>query len=89
MAKIFYTERFLRDMDRVELESRQNEIYDCVDLLATVPALGSRRLPRSVTEEFGDTVRKLSVAPFLVIYEQLENGEVILVHGLLHQKKAF
>lgn len=89
MTRIIYTERFLQDMGQVELQSKQNEIYDCIDLLLSVPSLGSNRLPRAIREEFGDTVRKMSVAPFLVIYEYMDNGDLILVHGLVHQRKAF
>lgn len=88
MTRILYTERFLQDMEQVDLPSKQSEIYDAIDMLPTLPVLGSRRLPRSIMVEFGDTVRKLVVAPFLVIYEYQEDEDAILIYGLVHQRGA-
>ena len=89
MSRILYTERFLHDMQQVALPSKQSEIYDSIDLLQTIPSLGSARLPQAIEESFGGTVRKLAVTPFLVIYEYLDSEGTILILGLVHERTAY
>lgn len=76
-------------MDAVDLPSKIDDIYTAIDMLPVLPTLGSRNLPPSLIEEFGTTVRKLAVPPFLVIYEILEEEDIILVQGLIHQRAAW
>lgn len=86
MKEVSFADRFFDDMETVELESKQDEIMDAIEALPFVPEMGSRRLPESIAEEFGPHVRKLVVKPFLVVYEDGEDG--IRVHGLVHQRQA-
>ena len=88
MMELAFSESFFDDMEAVELESKQGEILDAIGLLPTVPEMGSRRVPESIEREFGASVRKLVVSPFLVVYEVMEDGAVLYVHGLVHQRQA-
>ena len=88
MTPLAFSDRFFDDMEDVELESKQDEIMDAIDLLSTVPEMGSRRLPISIEREFGEGVRKLVVRPFLVVYELMEEEGLVFVHGLVHQRRA-
>ncbi len=88
MMELAFSNRFFDDMEAVELESKQDEIMDAIELLPTVPEMGSRRIPASIEQEFGSSVRKLVVRPFLVIYEIMEDEGLLFVHGLVHQRQA-
>ena len=88
MTQLAFAERFFDDMEPVELESKQDEIMHVIGLLPTVPEMGSRRVPASIVEEFGEGIRKLVVRPFLVVYEVIEDEDLIFVHGLIHERQA-
>jgi mRNA-degrading endonuclease RelE of RelBE toxin-antitoxin system len=76
-------------MDKVELSSKQDQIYDIIDLLPSMPVLGSTNLPVSVQKDYGDNVRKLVISHFLVIYEILEDEDAFLLLGLVPQRAAW
>lgn len=86
MKEISFAARFFDDLETVELESKQDEIMGAIEKLPFVPEMGSRRVSDSILEEFGPRVRKLVVKPFLVVYEDGEDG--IRVHGIVHQRQA-
>lgn len=88
MMELAFSSRFFDDLETVELESKQDEIVDAIGLLPTVPEMGSRRIPTSIEQEFGPSVRKLVVKPFLVVYEIMEDEGLLYIHGLVHQRRA-
>lgn len=95
--RVAYTERFLGDLRRVELASKQDEILDAIELLPFVPEMGSTRLPESIVDEYGPQVRKLVVKPLIVLYELREyagggladDDGLIVVNGLVHSRRAW
>ena len=89
MTRLLFDLVFFDDLQIVEQASKQDEILDTIELLLTIPEMGSRRLPASIVEEFGPEVRKLVVRPFIVVYELMEDGAVIYIHGLLHGRQAW
>ena len=88
MMELVFSDRFFDDLEAVELESKQDEILDAIELLPTVPEMGSRRIPASIEQEFGSSVRKLIARPFLVVYEIMEDEGLLLVHGLVHHRQV-
>ncbi len=89
MPSLIYTEGFADDMAQVELASKRQEIFRHTDLLSEFPELGSRNLPRSIVQTYGDSVRKLAVKPFLIIYEYREDEDIVYILGLDHQRAAW
>ena len=89
MAKLVYSDAFIEDMTTVELASKRNEVFDRIDLLSDFPELGSSNVPMSIRLRFGDSVRKLVVCPFDVVYEYDRSCESVHVLGLVHQRAAF
>lgn len=49
----------------------------------TFPEIGSKNLPLSIKEEFGDAVRKVAVSPFDLIYEFKEEENAVFVYALV------
>lgn len=88
MMDLAFSNRFFDDMEAVERASKQDEIMNAIDLLSTVPEMGSGRVSASISEEFGSSVRKLVVKPFLVVYEVLEDEGLLYVHGLVHHRQT-
>lgn len=88
MYGVAFAERFFDDILKIESPKKQDEVMDSIALLATVPEMGSRRLPKSIVGEFGDSVRKLVVSPFLVVYEVDPDALQIRVLRLVHQRLA-
>lgn len=88
MAELVFSQGFIEDTDAVELDSKLAQIMDVIALLETSPCLGSANLPDSIVEQYGASVRKLVIDPFDVIYEFLSHEDVVLIHGLVHQKAA-
>ncbi|HIW75639.1 MULTISPECIES: type II toxin-antitoxin system RelE/ParE family toxin [Gordonibacter] len=89
MPELIYTEGFVADVAQIRFESKRNEIKRRVDLLSGFPELGSPNLPRSLVEQYGDTVRKLVVSPFLIVYEYHEDEDTVYLLGLIHQRSAW
>ena len=88
MMELAFSNRFFDDTEGFELEAKQDEILNAIDLLSSVPEMGSRRVPASIEQEFGPCVRKLVVKPFLVIFEIIADEGLLYMHGLVHQRQA-
>lgn len=89
MAKLVYSDAFVGDMTMVKLARRRNEIFDRVDLLSDFPELGSANVPESIRLRFGDSVRKLVVSPFDIVYDYDRSSESVRILGPVHQRAAF
>ena len=89
MAKLVYTDAFIEDMTSVELTGKRDEVFDKVDLLSDFPDLGSANVPMSIRLRFGNSVRKLVVSPFDVVYEHDQASDSVNILGLVHQRAAF
>lgn len=87
MSRIHYAEGFFDDLIQVTSRRIEDRIFHNIDLLPTIPILGSTNLPPSIAAIYGNEVRKLPVGPFDVIYKILDNGD-FLVLGLMHQRAA-
>ena len=83
MHSVIFAERFVNDLASVCSTKVLDRILHNVELLQTVPEMGSANLPDSIRELFGEDVRKLSVAPFLVLYKVLPESEDVLVLGMV------
>lgn len=89
MAELIFAESFIKDMTQVVLESRRNEIARTISLLEYAPEIGSGIIPASIRETYGDSVRKLVITPFDVVYEYDKSCDEVHVLGLLHQRAAW
>ena len=88
MAKVEVSEGFVEDMTQVYMDSKREEIWYAVSLLEFATEMGSRILPTSIKRRFGDTVRKVVVDPFDIIYRYFAEQDLVYVVGLVHQRAA-
>lgn len=89
MARLQITDGFRSDLLAVESDRVFDHIMNVVELLQTVPTMGSRDLPESIRRSFGDGARKVPVGPFDVVTLYDENADVVTVAGLVHQRAAW
>lgn len=88
MAEIVYTENFIEGMLSVQLESKREEIFAAVELLASNPEIGSRIIRPVIEKQFGKDIHKLVVHPFDVFYRYVPGKDIVIVEGLLHQRRV-
>ena len=88
MAEVLYAASFFNEIAQVESAHVRNNILEATELLAVIPEMGSKRLPKSIMEKYGPDIRKLVVSPFLVLYKLLEDDRV-LVLGVMHNRATF
>ena len=88
MAKVEVSEGFVEDMTQVYMDSKREEIWYAVSLLEFAPETGPSILPTSIKRRFGDTVRKVVVDPFDIIYRYFAEQDLVYVVGLVHQRAA-
>lgn len=88
MTKIEITEGFVEDITQVYLDSKREEIWYAVSLLEHAPEIGSKILPSSIRRRFGESVYKVVVNPFDIIYRYSADQDTVYVVGLVHQRIA-
>ena len=88
-VKVGASERYFEDLEQVYSQRVEGKIRKIVDLLSYTPEIGSKLLPKSIREEFGEDVLKFVVDPFDLIYRyDKQRGEVRLL-ALIHQARAW
>ena len=88
MADMRLTERFVEDLAEVWSASKRQDIRNALEAVQRFPGIGSRDLPRSIRAEFGETVRKMVVTPFDIVYEYDEPADRVFVLALVPQRMA-
>lgn len=89
MPKVQYSERFADDLASVTSAKVEGHILRCLDNIESFPEFGSKLLPTSITKEFGDGVRKVSVKPFDLIYTYYPEQDLVRVEALVYQRSAW
>ena len=88
MREVFFTDSFVDQLSQVSSDRVRNAIFDSIDRLVSVPVLGSTNLPQAIVDKYGTEVRKLVVKPFLVIYKELPDGNLLIL-GLMYGRTAY
>lgn len=89
MASLQITDGFRADLLAVESDRVFEHILNVVDLLQTVPTMGSLDVPESIRRAYGAGVRKVPVGPFDIVTLYDESTDVVTVAGLVHQRAAW
>jgi len=89
--EIIVTERFRADVLAMVASEK---VYDHItriiqETLPLIPITGNNDLPVSISEKFGENVRRVFVRPFLIIYEYDETSQKVYVYGLMHERQAY
>lgn len=89
MTTLNYSESFVEDVSQIYSLNIINRIEDAMSSIEAFPHLGSANIATSIRAKYGDSVRKLVVAPYDIIYEYNEMDDVVEVLGLVHFRQAY
>ena len=83
MARLVVTEGFVDDLSQVWPARVSKRIRESLENLETYPELGSTLLPVRMRKTYGESVKRLTVAPFDVIYEFDRSTDCVYVYALV------
>lgn len=89
MPELEYSERFAEDLAMVMSARVEERIFRVLDDIEVFGGLGSRDVPRSISERFGGGVRKVTVNPFDLVYTFYPQIDLVRVEALVHQRTAW
>ena len=87
MARLVITEGFVDDLSQVWLARVSKRIRESLENLETYPELGSALLPVRMRKTYGESVKRLTVAPFDVIYGFDRVTDCVYVYALVSCRK--
>lgn len=88
MPRLEYSERFAEDVARVTSAKVEARIYAALDNIEAFGDFGSKVVPDSIREDFGEGVRKVVVSPFDLIYTYYPPDDLARIEALVHQRAA-
>ena len=88
MPSLEYSERFVEDLAAITSVRIENRVLHVLDDIEAFAEFGSRNVPASVRERFGDGVRKVAVSPFDLVYTYYPQEDLVRVEALVHQRAA-
>ena len=86
MPRLVFSERFADDLAHITSAKVEASIMTALDSIEAFADFGSRNIPDSIREKFGDGVRKVVVSPFDLVYTIV--GDEVHVETLIHQRAA-
>ena len=89
MPELEYSERFAEDLAMVTSVRVEERIFRMLDDIEMFGGLGSRDVPKSISERFGGGVRKVTVNPFDLVYTFYPQIDLVRVEALVHQRAAW
>ena len=88
MPRLEYSERFAEDVARVTSAKVEARLYAALDNVEAFGDFGSKVVPDSIREGFGEGVRKVVVSPFDLVYTHYPDEDLVRVEALVHQRAA-
>ena len=84
MARLAVSEAFVSKRNELESQRIRSRVDKALFEIAQFPRLGSRIIPLSTRTRFGNGVRKITVAPYQIIYPFDPKADVVYVGDLLY-----
>ena len=88
MPRLEYSDRFAEDVARVTSAKVEARIYAVLDNVEAFGDFGSKVVPDSIREAFGEGVRKVVVNPFDLVYTYYPGDDLVRIEALIHQRAA-
>ncbi|MEG0477173.1 MAG: sirohydrochlorin cobaltochelatase, partial [Raoultibacter sp.] len=80
--------RFADDLAQVTSDQVEKRIYENLDNIEAFGAFGSRNVPDSIKQRFGDAVRKVATNPFDLVYTYESDADTAYIEALILQRTA-
>ncbi len=88
MAEVRITAEFKSDLTAVTSDRVYRDILRTLSVLEVIPSMGSLDVPVSLTQLFGEGIRKIPVNPFDIVTQYDPDSDAVNVLGLVHQRMA-
>lgn len=85
MPNVKYSEQFMHGLAQVTSERVLSLIDDMLDNIEAFPDFGNANVPTSITEEFGEGVRKVAANPFDIFYTVCTEKDELVIESLISQ----
>lgn len=85
---ITVTEEFVEGTLQITSDRVYNDLFDIIGKLATIPEFGSKNVPPSMADRYGEKARKIVIPPFDAFYTYDAKTGTVKVLVLVHQRRA-
>ena len=89
MAEVRISEGFEEDLGIVLSDKVLDDILRVIEILPTIPSMGSTDVAAALAYEYGEGVRKIPVGPFDIVTFYEDEADRVTVLGLVHQRAAW
>ena len=89
MAEARISEGFEEDLGIVLSDKVLDDILRVIEILPTIPSMGSTDVATALAYEYGEGVRKIPVGPFDIVTFYEDEADRVTVLGLVHQRAAW
>lgn len=88
MPNVKYSEQFMHGLAQVTSARVLSLIDDMLNNIEAFPDFGNANVPPSITEEFGEGVRKVAASPFDIFYTVNTEKNELVIEALISQKQV-
>ena len=89
MPRLEFSEGFAGDLALVKSKKLESRILTALDHIEMFGEFGSKDIPESIRQEFGEGVRKVALNPFDLVYTFYPSRKLVRIEALVHQKAAW
>ena len=89
MAEVRISEGFEEDLGIVLSDKVLDDILRVIEILPTIPSMGSTDVAAALADEYGEGVRKIPGGPFDIVTFYEDEADRVTVLGLVHQRAAW
>ena len=89
MTEVRISEGFEEDLAIVLSSRVLDDILKVIEILPTIPSMGSTDVAAALAYKFGEGVRKIPVGPFDIVTFYEDEADRVTVLDLIHQRAAW
>lgn len=86
MPNLVFSRRFAEDLAIMTSSKVEERILKALDNIEAFAELGSKAIPESIVQEFGEDVRRVAVNPFDLIYTFDRTADEARIEALIPQR---
>ena len=88
MPRLEYSERFASDLAEVTSERVEARVLTALDNIEAFGDFGSPVVPSSLTERFGNGIRKVAIAPFDLLYTHYPSQDLARIEAFVYARRV-
>lgn len=89
MTRIKFSQHITDQVTAITSPKVEEDLRKTLQIIVSFPEIGSLNVPRSIQRLYSGKVRKISVGPFILVYEYLESCDTVLVYDFIATRAAW